>query len=367
MSSTARYPQHFERDARFRPPYRLQPSDAAVLRFPYPFAEDAFSYRMNLEPHRPGPAGSPYAARFDIDEFYVAEIEDAAITLAQDPTRCQILPHMRIAAWDTLALVLPALAADYPEHFALHRDGGEWHWINRPLGIETRFRFDEDDSLPLPVFEFVARQAQGDFCLCDQRDGQLWLDGGKLTAPADWSLDFDLGMNFFEWHAPVPRQPTRGVFERALAYLLELQAEQPVRRLNWSLCASPRLDLGPETFEHWGPERYALSDAHLLEQVHLRVELQTLHRLPRSQAILFGIRVYLLSLADLARVPHWLPRLHRVLAALPAEVRDYKGIATYQAQLMKRLAALDDGRFLPLGAAPGVTQLPPRRLHRIAS
>ena len=25
-----------------------------------------------------------------------------------------------------------------------------------------------------------------------------------VTAQADWSLDFDIGMSFFEWHGPVP-------------------------------------------------------------------------------------------------------------------------------------------------------------------
>ena len=35
-------------------------------------------------------------------------------------------------------------------------------------------------------------------------DGNLWLDAGMVTTQADWSLDFDLGMNFLEWHAPVP-------------------------------------------------------------------------------------------------------------------------------------------------------------------
>ena len=48
-------------------------------------------------------------------------------------------------------------------------------------------------------------------------------------------------------------------------------------------------------------------------KVHLRVELQSLWRLPRSNAIVFLIRCYLIKLEELATVPKWGRRLPRVL------------------------------------------------------
>ena len=33
-----------------------------------------------------------------------------------------------------------------------------------------------------------------------------------VTTQADWSLEFDLGMSFREWHAPVPLAHEAGVF-----------------------------------------------------------------------------------------------------------------------------------------------------------
>ena len=38
----------------------------------------------------------------------------------------------------------------------------------------------------------------------DANESELWVDAGMVTTQADWSLDFDIGMNFHEWHAPVP-------------------------------------------------------------------------------------------------------------------------------------------------------------------
>ena len=107
---------------------------------------------------------------------------------------------MMTAQWDMLELIMTSMARDYPEHFTLNRDGAHWHWINRPLGIDQKFTFGEVNTLPYEPMEYIGRQVQGDFSIQDQRDNQLWMDAGIITSQADWSLDFDVGMNFFEWH-----------------------------------------------------------------------------------------------------------------------------------------------------------------------
>ena len=131
----------------------------------------------------------------------------------------------------------------------------QWHWINRPLGIDQKFTFGDASTLPYEPMEYIGRQVQGDFSIQDQRDNQLWMDAGIITSQADWSLDFDIGMNFFEWHGPVPLAHEAGVFERALKFLLNLQIGRPVRRLNWTMTINPRLDTSPENYHKWGRDR----------------------------------------------------------------------------------------------------------------
>ena len=72
--------------------------------------------------------------------------------------------------------------------------------------------------LPYEPLEYVTRQAQGDWCVLDQRDGTLWMDAGMVTTQADWSLDFDLGMNFTEWHGPVPLAHETSLAELAIGF-----------------------------------------------------------------------------------------------------------------------------------------------------
>ncbi|SAL49680.1 hypothetical protein AWB68_02461 [Caballeronia choica] len=327
----------------FRAPYTFRNSDQAILRFPFPFPEDRYMYSVNIEPHVKGGASAAFGATFDIDEHYVSECRDRALTLERDPLRSQVLDHMDAAQWDTLEMIMESLAADYPEHFKLTRDGDHWTWINQPLGLEQQFVFGDEATLPCPPFEYITRQAQGDYVLLDHRDDNLFMDGGTVTTQADWSLDFDLGMSFMEWHGPVPLAHQAGIFERALKFLLRLQLGAPVRRLNWTMTVNPRLDTSPESYPEWGPDRASITPENVGGKLHLRVELQTLFRLPRSNAILFCVRCYLIALDELVRVPKWGRRMHRVLASLPPELVDYKGITRYRKTAVQWLSQFDDG------------------------
>jgi len=341
----------------YRDDYTFANSDDAILRFPFPFPEDAYMYSVNMEPHVRGGPSKAYDAVFDLDEHYVSDMADRAIVLEQDPLRCQVLPHMAEAEWDTLEMIMDNLAHDFPEHFSLSKDGDNWHWINKPLGIDQKFVFGRPETLPMGPFEFITRQAQGDFSLQDQRDNNLFMDGGMVTAQADWSLNFDVGMSFQEWHGPVPLAHENGVFDRALQYLLRLQHGKPVRRLNWTMTANPRLDTSPENFPLWGPEKAAINAENMGHRLCLRVELQTLYRLPRSNAILFCIRGYLIRMEELAKVEKWAIRMHRIFSTLNPKIVEYKGLVRYLPLLVDYFAPFDDGRVLTAGTAPEQTSV----------
>ena len=327
----------------FRNDFTFRNSPKAIRRFPFPFHEDGYMYSVNLEPHVPGPKGSVFEHTFDVDEHYVAEMRDRALVLAEDPLRCQSLPHMTLAGWDLLELIMTSKARDYPHWFELHKQGDKWHWINKPLEIEQKFTFGDETTLPYGPMEYITRQTQGDFSLQDHRDDNLWMDAGMITTQADWSLDFDVGMSFHEWHAPVPLAHEKGIFDRALKFLLNLQLGAPVRRFNWTMTVDPLLDTSPETYPQWGPTRASLTPETIGKRMHLRVELQTLIRLPRSNAIAFPIRCYLIKFDELVTVPKWGRRLHRVIRDLPEELAVYKGFARNRPMMLDYLAQYDDG------------------------
>lgn len=313
-------------------------SPGALLRYPFPFPEDEYMYSVNMEMHDGGEPGSIFEHAFDIDEHYLSEMNERKLVMEKDPRRYASLPHMELHEWDTLELIMTANARDYPEHFALQKDGDNWVWENHALGIKKAFVFGDKSTLPHAPLDYIARQCQGDFVVMDQRENDLHADALVATSVADWSGNFDVGMSFHQWHGPVPVANEIGVFDRALKYLLMIRLGQPVRRLNWTLTINPRMDSSPEVYHEWGVDRSSVTPENVGKLVNLRVELQTLFRLPRSNGMLFCIRAYLANMEDLCQNPAWAQRLYRVMKNLHPQLAEYKGIAPYREDLVKWLS-----------------------------
>jgi hypothetical protein len=110
------------------------------------------------------------------------------------------------------------------------------------------------------------------------------------------------------------------------------------------MTVNPLLDTAPETYPKWGPMKATLTQENLGQKQHLRVELQSLYRLPRSNAIAFDIRCYLSSFEQIVTVPKWARRLHRVVRDLPAELATYKGFIRNRDAMVEWLSKYDDGQ-----------------------
>ena len=244
-------------DQVYRGDYTFANSPAAIRRFPLPFPEDRYMYSVNIEPHVAGPKGSVIEFPIDCDEHYVEECRERAHRRSSR-IRCgiQALPHMMAAQWDCWSSACSRCSQSYPQRFTLTRAGRQWHWTNRPLGLNQKFTFGDPTSLPQPPLEYITRQLQGDWVIMDQRDNDLWVEGGMVTGPADWSMDFDIGMSFKEWHGPVPLGHEMGVFDRALKFLFNLRLNEPVRRYNWTMTVNPNLDTSPDNYPGMGTGPY---------------------------------------------------------------------------------------------------------------
>lgn len=326
-----------------------------VAGFPFPFPEDRYRYSTNVEPAQTPvttAAGRWGAAVVDIDSEYRDELDRRAMILAADPTRHAVLPHMVPAAWDAMLTLMRELDETYPEQMRLRPTGADtWLWRNEILGIEQRFRYGDPATLPEEPLRYITSQIQEDIALLDQRNDQLYVDAGVVTFAADWSFGFDVGMSFLEIHGPVPRVRQEGVITRAHEFLKGLQPHQPYRRTNWTLTIDRRLDVSTEIYHEWGPDRETIqrvSDDEFGRRVHLRVEVQHLIRLPDSGAVMFLIRTYMLPLEQLASVEVWRRRTAEVLAELPGDMADYKGIIKFRDRAAQWLR----------GAAPVPTTTP---------
>ena len=106
---------------------------------------------------------------------------------------------------------------------------------------------------------------------------------------------------------------------------IEIHDECPARRARKAVQldhdGEPAARHQPRTpHPKWGTKKGTITPDHVGEKLHLRVELQKLFRLPRSNALVFPIRCYLISFNELVTDAKWASGLHRVIRDLPVEL-----------------------------------------------
>jgi hypothetical protein len=181
-------------------------------------------------------------------------------------------------------------------------------------------------SAGLPPLYAAARRVPDDLCLMRRQAGAWRLAALSLSAPTFFSADQVLGLSLAELHGPVT-----GFAERFLARVERifdgLRPGLVLERRNWTLINSP----DPFT-PRAAPIRARIGEigpADAGRALYLRVERQTLRRLPRTGAALFTIRVWLDPLRSLAGTPDRLAAFARAWRDAAPAFRAYKRLDLY--------------------------------------
>ena len=262
----------------------------------------------------------------EIDEHFGPELALRRRLLAQRHDEVfAALPESGAGQAEVLELLLEHLPARFPALFR-HADGSI-------ANLATGECFELDDWAMMPL-ELAGRLVQEDLCLLQRGPAGYRLVAAVLCFPAHWRLSDKLGRPLDVIHEPVP-----GFGERLAPtvdrFFASLQAGRPVWRANWSLVDTAERFLPPE---HRKAGR-TLDAERAGDQLWLRVERQTLRRLPRSGDVLFGIRTYLEPLGTAVDSPAAADALAARIAELPEPMARYKGIAPIRAPLLAWLAA----------------------------
>ena len=227
--------------------------------------------------------------------------------------------------------VLALLAEYLPQRFpAIYRRVGDM----MEIGPAARQIALSGTEAPLLT---AARLVQEDLLIMRRGESGWRLAAASLCFPSSWRLGEKIGRPINEIHAPVPGfGPGTRPAELIARMFDNLQPAIPVIRWNWSLYGDAAF-FHPESSDartrRFGAGEYA-------ENVFLRVERQTLRKLPQSADILFTVRIHVDPLAALERHPD----AARIAATLIAQIEalnpeqlDYKGLTLERERLVARL------------------------------
>ncbi|HSA82686.1 MAG TPA: DUF3445 domain-containing protein [Geminicoccaceae bacterium] len=260
----------------------------------------------------------------EVDEDFAGQLAERRRMLDQRHGEVLgALPESVAGQAEVLELLLEHLPQRFPEHY--RQTDGEF------ANLVTGERFDLAAWRKAPL-ELAGRLIQEDLCLL-QRDGPAYrLVAGVLCFPSHWRLADKLGRPLEVIHEPVPGFAD-GLAAPVDRFFANLQVARPVWRVNWSLVDTPQLFLPPEH----RAERRAIAAERAGEELWLRVERQTLRRLPRSGDVLFGIRTHLAPLAAVIDGPPAARALAARVREMPPAMAAYKRIAPIREALLAYL------------------------------
>jgi dimethylamine monooxygenase subunit A len=166
--------------------------------------------------------------------------------------------------------------------------------------------------------------------LSSDPDGNFRLRAGALCFPTGWALEEKIGQPLDVIHGVVPGlNPALG--PQIQQFLSKLKPGVAFLRDNWGISATDELNLHPTR------RVPAPSVPVSLERLWLRFEHQALVALPQSRGILFGIRIALHRLDDIAKSDAG-PRLRRALETMPSQLAAYKRLDAIRAELVGLLS-----------------------------
>ncbi len=166
--------------------------------------------------------------------------------------------------------------------------------------------------------------------LLPDENGRFIFRAGAVCFPSSWQPEEKVGLPVHAIHSPVPTL-NENLGARIDKFLANLEPGKAWERSNWGLSRSPELN------QHPTRDIPRLTPPFTDAEAWIRIEDQVLYRLPQTHALLFGIRLVNVSLAELKKFPDAQAGLHRAIATMPEDVADYKNITEARSQLLDLL------------------------------
>jgi hypothetical protein len=203
--------------------------------------------------------------------------------------------------------------------------------VNRLTG--ERWRCSDFAIAPL---DLAARLVQEDLCLMMPGRAGYQLAAASVCFPLRWQLREKLSQPISQIHQQVPGYATR--LARPVDHMFNrLREDCPSLRFNWSVVDSPELHLTQEKYAiDFNPE---ITAKNAPEKLWLRVERQTLRRLPINRGILFTIRTYIYPITQVIGQPEVAVQLANAIQALHPNMQKYKNLLPFRQALLAYLGA----------------------------
>ncbi|MBE9060514.1 DUF3445 domain-containing protein [cf. Phormidesmis sp. LEGE 11477] len=201
------------------------------------------------------------------------------------------------------------------------------------INLRTKQTWRCSDFSRSPL-DLAARLVQEDLCIMLPAEASYRLAAASVCFPLRWNLKEKLSQPIAQIHQQVPSyadrlaRPVNHVFAR-------LKEDYPSLRFNWSIVDSTELHLTQN--KHVTGFDPGITARNIEEKLWLRVERQTLRRLPISKGILFTIRTYVYPLGQVVKDSKLAVQLADAIRSLHPDMQKYKNLLPFRQALLTYL------------------------------
>ena len=189
------------------------------------------------------------------------------------------------------------------------------------------------ESLPL---KSASLMVQEDLVLMLPRGEEYFLGAASLCAPSNWSLQEKFKSSLIGLHLHVPTYEKK-IGSRVNNLFNNLPRERIFQRFNWSVYEDSKL-FQPARSKSRIERSKTITEDNAGDRLFIRVERQTIRRLPQTGAIVFTIRVHVNPLLSIKKDLSLLTDFNQALENLTADMKRYNSIDQIEMPLRGWLA-----------------------------
>ena len=151
----------------------------------------------------------------------------------------------------------------------------------------THYDFANFKEHPLELISYLVPD---DFCLLEKCDDDYRLVAASVCAPTYWELTEKIGHPMKEVHAPIAQLEER-IGRMIRHFFAGLKPDDYYQRSNWFLMPTSDLALFKDRDEG-ADDMSDLGVSNIMNKLYLRCERQSFRKLPQTETIAFGIKIY---------------------------------------------------------------------------
>jgi hypothetical protein len=191
----------------------------------------------------------------------------------------------------------------------------------------TKDKYELSPSNLLPI-ELASLLIQEDLVLMIPKDDDFFLEAASLSSPSHWSLIEKFSKSLMNIHNEVPDYKDK-IGQRVDQIFKRLPTDKILERHNWSIYDSPTLFQPIQSKSEVKIKNKSAKD------LFLRVERQTIRKLPLSQTVLFTTRVHVDPIVSIIDDDYLLESLGLAITRLSPEMKKYKAIDQFEEQVLE--------------------------------